>query len=128
MENNIKEKCQMKRRRLFLLLIILSVGIIAPKNTHATEKETEVGLQFISLKEAPKPITPPKDQLPSTGGGRNDKAQWSLTTDNRDPMKTLPKTGEVIKTFTGTIGAFLAGISFLLLLLRKKKEVDDYER
>lgn len=108
----------MKKRRLFLLLLLFSIGISIPQATHAMQKETAVSIQFASSTAEPQPVVPPRDQLPSVQG--------KVTPLSNSSHKFLPQTGEVLR-FTGElVGTYMIGLFLLLVLLRRRKE-EDYE-
>lgn len=111
----------MKKRRLFLLLILFSIGLSLPQQIHAVQKETVVSIKFQETTDDSIPLTPsPKDQVPKTGGTQ-------LLTYREPAQKLLPKTGEVL-TFSGRlIGTYMLGLFLLIILIRRKAKEEDYE-
>lgn len=108
----------MKKRRLFLLLLLFTIGISIPQATQAAQMETAVSIQFASSTDKPQQVVPPRDQLPYTQG--------KVAPLSSSSHKFLPQTGEILR-FTGElVGAYMIGLFLLLVLLRRRKE-EDYE-
>lgn len=111
----------MKKRRLYLLLILFTFGLSIPQTTYAIQKETTVSIQFAQSNEQQQPIVPPKDQLPSTG----DTIFPSST--NETARKLLPQTGEILSFAGQLLGLYLVGFFLMVLTVRFKMKEEEYE-